>query len=186
MSPLKQIAVVAGIIVAAAVLWFAPIGRTPAPDSSEAPVTDGAGGGVETAPAVPVIVTPVRLEENSATVRAVGTGEAIRTVTLYPRAAGEVVEVGFEPGQKVEAGQPIIRLDDAEEELAVRLAQVRISDARQLLQRYERAVRGGGVSATEVDNARTTLEEARIQLAQAELALERRTVVAPFSGVVGF
>lgn len=186
MSPLKQIAVVAGIIVAAAVLWFAPIGRTPAPDSSEAPVTDGAGGGVETAPAVPVIVTPVRLEENSATVRAVGTGEAIRTVTLYPRTAGEVVEVGFEPGQKVEAGQPIIRLDDAEEELAVRLAQVRISDARQLLQRYERAVRGGGVSATEVDNARTTLEEARIQLAQAELALERRTVVAPFSGVVGF
>ncbi len=187
MSPLKQIAVVAGMLVAATVLWFAPIGRTPAPDSPEAPVAaDGAGGGVETTPAVPVIVTPVRLEENSATVRAVGTGEAVSTVTLYPRTAGEVVAVNFEPGQKVEEGQPIIRLDDAEEKLAVRLAEVRISDARQLLQRYERAVRGGGVSATEVDNARTALEEARIQLAQAELALERRTVVAPFSGAVGF
>src|SRR3546814_17021762 len=79
-----------------------------------------------------------------------------------------------------------MRLDDDEEKLAVRLAEVRISDARQLLRRYERAVTGGGVSASEVDTARTALEEARIQLAQAEVALDRRTVEAPFAGFVGF
>uniref|UniRef100_UPI0025869012 HisA/HisF-related TIM barrel protein n=1 Tax=Acidiphilium sp. TaxID=527 RepID=UPI0025869012 len=41
-------------------------------------------------------------------------------------------------------GQMLIRLDDDEEKLAVRLAEVRIRDAQQLLRRYERAVRGGG------------------------------------------
>lgn len=185
MSPLKQIAVVTALIVGAAALWYVAGGQLPfvEPPAASAP---GEGQADTEPPPVPVIVAPARIEDNSTVVRTVGTGEALRTVTLFPRSAGDVAEVTFAAGQKVEAGEMLIRLDDAEEALATRLAQVRIRDARQLLQRYERAVRGGGVSASEVDSARTALEEARIQLAQAELALERRSIVAPFEGVVGF
>ncbi|MFN4090383.1 MAG: efflux RND transporter periplasmic adaptor subunit [Alphaproteobacteria bacterium] len=183
MSTVRQIAIVAVALVAAIGLWYAAGGGLPFVGGPTIGGPSRAGG---EPPALPVIVAAVQIEENSTVVRAVGSGEALRTVTLYPRSAGEVAEVRFVPGQKVETGDVLIRLDDAEEALAVQLAQVRIRDARQLLQRYERAVRGGGVSASEVDTARTTLEEARIQLAQAELALERRSVVAPFAGVVGF
>lgn len=184
MSTLKQIAAVAALFLAAVAAWYVVQGRLPFTAADTVGPTERSAGA--DAPAVPVLVAPVRMAENRTLVRAVGTGEAAQTVSIYPRTAGNIVEVGFAPGDRVEAGQMLIRLDDDEEKLAVRLAEVRIRDAQQLLRRYERAVRGGGVSASEVDTARTTLEEARIQLAQAEVALERRTVEAPFDGVVGF
>lgn len=184
MSTLKQIAAVAALFLAAVAAWYVVQGRLPFTAADTVGPTEPSASA--DAPAVPVLVAPVRAVENRTLVRAVGTGEASQTVSIYPRTAGNIVEVGFAPGDRVEAGQMLIRLDDDEEKLAVRLAEVRIRDAQQLLRRYERAVRGGGVSASEVDTARTTLEEARIQLAQAEVALERRTVEAPFAGVVGF
>jgi RND family efflux transporter MFP subunit len=184
MSTLKQIAAVAALFLAAVAAWYVVQGRLPFTAADTVGPTERSAGA--DAPAVPVLVAPVRMAENRTLVRAVGTGEAAQTVSIYPRTAGNIVEVGFAPGDRVEGGQMLIRLDDDEEKLAVRLAEVRIRDAQQLLRRYERAVRGGGVSASEVDTARTTLEEARIQLAQAEVALERRTVEAPFDGVVGF
>ena len=184
MSSLKQIAAVAALFLAAVAAWYVVQGRLPFTAADTVGPTEASAGA--DAPAVPVLVAAVRAIENRTLVRAVGTGEASQTVSIYPRTAGNIVEVGFAPGDRVEAGQMLIRLDDDEEKLAVRLAEVRIRDAQQLLRRYERAVRGGGVSASEVDTARTTLEEARIQLAQAEVALDRRTVEAPFDGVVGF
>lgn len=133
----------------------------------------------------PVIVEPVRFASAAATVTAVGTGRAASAVALYPEAAGRVTEILFTPGQHVKRGQPLLRLDAEEEELNVQLARVRLEDARQQLERYERTVATGAVSATEVDRARTALSAARIELGRAELALRQRTLVAPFDGVIG-
>lgn len=184
MSILKQLAAVACLFLAAAAAWFALEGHLPFVAVDRVGPTEPSPDAAP--PAVPVIVAPVRPVENRSLIRAVGSGQASQTVSIYPRTAGDVVEVGFQAGDRVEAGAMLVRLDDDEEKLAVRLAEVRIRDAQQLLRRYERAVRGGGVSASEVDTARTTLEEARIQLAQAEVALDRRTIDAPFAGIVGF
>jgi len=134
---------------------------------------------------VPVIVAPVVMQPDDVVVRAVGSGQARQTVAIFPRAAGDVTRVAFSAGDRVAAGQLLLQLDDEEERLAVRLAQVRIESARVALQRYERAGPGGAVAASEIDQARSALDEARVQLAQAELALSRRRLLAPFAGVVG-
>src|SRR3546814_20517273 len=128
MSPLKQIAAVAVLFVAAVAVWYALTDRLPLAPTGTQP--SGEAGGEVEAPAVPVIVSPVRPMENRVSVRAVGTGQAAQTVSIFPRTAGEVVEVAFKPGEKVEAGALLMRLDDDEEKLAVRLAEVRHSDAR--------------------------------------------------------
>lgn len=136
-------------------------------------------------PPVPVIVTPVGLTSNAAIVEAVGTGDAAKAVTLYPEASGQVKEILFQAGEAVEQGDPLLRLDSEDEELSVELAQVHLQDARQQLARYESTAPSGAVSTSEVDRARTALSAARIELAQAELALRKRTLKAPFDGIVG-
>lgn len=146
------------------------------------------GGGEESAePEEPVGVVPhkVAYAPEETRVEAVGTARARASATIYPETGGEVIEVLFETGDFVEAGEPLVRLDAREERLAVRLAEVAVKDARQLLARYQRIEDTGAVSDSQIDEARTTLDAAQIELEQAQLALEERTVVAPFDGYVG-
>lgn len=182
MSLKKQLVILAGIgLLLALVLWWDLPGF-----SGVKPGDSGPGGQAPAAeqPA-PVIVMPVGLKSNAAVVEAVGTGDAAQAVTLFPEASGQVTAVLFRAGDLVERGDPLLRLDSEDEELAVDLARVRLQDARQQLARYENTAPSGAVSTSEVDQARTALSAARIELAQAELALRRRTMKAPFDGVIG-
>lgn len=171
----------AGALVAAllllAALAFGVRLRTPAPAGDERPRTPRAA---------PVIVEPVRFSTALTTVEAVGSARALRSVLLFPAAAGEVRQVLFRPGQQVKAGAPLLRLDTRRAELAVAQARVALQNARDLLRRYERTGDIGAVSATQVDQGRTAVEAARIALAQAEVDLADRTLRAPFGGHIGF
>ena len=181
MSIAKQLALLAGVAALVIVGWFGGdtiFGREGQETAAEGPA-DGSS-----VPA-PVVVQEVRFASDAAILTAIGTGVARAAVELYPEAAGRVIEVLFRAGQLVEAGDPLLRLDAEEEELAVELARVHIDDARQRLGRYERAAPSGAVSSSEVDAARTELRAAQVELAQAELALRKRTLVAPFAGVTG-
>lgn len=182
MSLTRQLVILAGVGLAFAVaLWWKPFGLS---DAGENPGSRTAGATAEEQPA-PVIVTPVSLTSNAAVVQAVGTGDAARAVMLYPEAAGQVTEILFGAGDFVKQGDPLLRLDSEDEELAVELARVHLQDARQQLDRYENTAPSGAVSTSEVDQARTAVSAAKIELAQAELALRKRTLKAPFGGVVG-
>lgn len=134
---------------------------------------------------VSVMVQPVFITSNDRVFEAVGTGRAIRSVEIYPAVAEEVADVLFKAQDEVSKGDVLIQLDDREERLAVKLAEVRLKDARSLLSRYEQAVKEGAVPQSEVDSARADLESAQVTLDQAKLELEYRKVRAPFSGVVG-
>jgi len=182
MSLIKQLAILVGVGVVAAVMVIVdPFGMLAEPALDAAGETPGE----QAEEPAPVVVETVRHASAAARVEAVGTGEAIRAVTLHPEAAGRVTEILFEAGERVEEGDPLLRLDAEREELALELARVHLEDARQQLERYERAAPSGAVSSSEVDTARTALSAARIEIAQAELALRNRTLAAPFDGVVG-
>lgn len=141
-----------------------------------------AGGG---RPA-PVIVQPVKFEVADLRIEAVGTARARRAVVLHPAAAGEVTAVRFRAGQRVRAGDVLLQLDARRERLAVEQARVGLREAQDLLRRYERTGDIGAVSESQIEQARTAVASARIELSQAEVALADRTVRAPFAGHVGF
>ena len=135
--------------------------------------------------AIPVILQPVLLEPERTRIEAVGTSRAIRSITLYPAAAGEVVAVNFKANQAVSAGELLVELDRRDAELALASARVQVADAERLLTRYERSAGSGAVPPSTVDSTRTALATARIEQQRAAVALEDRSIEAPFSGIVG-
>ena len=182
MSFWKQFGVLCLMGATGAGLWLSgvelPFGR-------EKPAASATAASRPAPEPAPVLVDAVRFQSAAAVVEAVGTGDALRAVTLHPEAAGRVTAVLFEAGQAVAAGEPLLELDSDDERLALELSQVRVQEARQQLRRYESAAPSGAVASGEVDTARTSLSAARIEVAQAELALARRTLRAPFDGVLG-
>lgn len=91
----------------------------------------------------------------------------------------------FNAQDRVQKGDVLVQLDDREEKLAEKLAEVKLKDSRSLLNRYEQAVKEGAVPQSEVDSARADVESAQVALDQARLAIKYRKIIAPFSGYVG-
>ena len=189
MSLIKQLALVAvlcGLGVAAYRYGWplvAPAdGRQAALSPAGGQTAERRGGGNR---AATVLVKAVVLRPQRSRIRAVGTAQAYRSVTLHPASAGEVAAVHFAPDQEVRKGSVLLELDSRREKLAVDLARVRVGNARQLLSRYERSAGSGAYAESTVADARGALEEAEIALRQAEVALNDRKVIAPFDGFVG-
>ena len=132
-----------------------------------------------------VVLEKVAFEYASRDIEAVGTAEAVRSVTLYPAVADEVVEINFVPGQYVEEGKVLIRLDDRRQQVAVRRAQLQLQDAQRSLERLQNTLDKGAVSQSELDVAQTERDLAQVNLDEAQADLDDRTVEAPFDGVVG-
>ncbi len=149
--------------------------------AEETPAPTWAG----TARSVPVIAQPVAWEHASTRVEAVGTSRANLSAEIYSAASGEVVAVNFEPGQYVRQGEVLVELDSREEFLAVELARVKLEDATRLYTRYSQSADSGAVVPTTLDAARTAVATARLELEQAKIALDDRSIEAVFDGHVG-
>lgn len=133
---------------------------------------------------VPVIVAGVGEARNDDEVVAVGTGRALRTATLYSETDGIVSAVAVRAGAQVGAGEPILKLDTAMAELAVEIARQRLAQAERALERADFLKRRNVQSNASSEDARTSVELARLELKQAQEALADTVIVAPFSGVV--
>jgi multidrug resistance efflux pump len=88
-----------------------------------------------------------------------------RSVTILPEAFGRVAEVYVDTNERVAAGQPLFRLDDAEQRAAVETARRRIAEVE-----AETVV-----AESELATADGQIAEARSALAQAQEELDVRT-----------
>lgn len=134
---------------------------------------------------VAVVASKVDFVAARVRVKAVGTARALRSASLHPAAAGLVQAINFSADARVEQGDVLVELDRATEELAVELARVRLADADRVFRRLQRLSATGATAQVSLDDARTTLEAARIELRRAEVALSDRFVLAPFAGRTG-
>ena len=139
-----------------------------------------------TARTVPVVTTPAQRQALNETVTAVGTARAQHSVTLFPESAGIITGVYFAADQWVDEGDILLELDDRDEQLAVSLAQVNLSDAERQVKRLLSVNRqSGNIAQSQIDTAQAQVDAAAIALEKALVALDRRRVKAPFSGRVG-
>ncbi|PWB23744.1 efflux transporter periplasmic adaptor subunit [Stenotrophomonas sp. SPM] len=114
------------------------------------------------------------------------------TAALEPRAESQVVAktsgvalaVLVEEGQRVTAGQPLVRLDPDRARLAVAQSEAQMRKLENNYQRAQKLVGQQMVSASDVDQLRYDLENMRAQYRLATLELSYTTVVAPISGVI--
>ncbi|MBA8899655.1 MULTISPECIES: efflux RND transporter periplasmic adaptor subunit [unclassified Phyllobacterium] len=116
---------------------------------------------------------------------AIGTGKAKSSVSVTPFAAGRMNEILVTSGTKVEAGDVIARLDAEAEAIAADKARTMLKDAQTKLKRAENLSTTNTVSAVQVSDAGLAVDNAGLDVREAELALDRRAIKAPISGIVG-
>ena len=145
----------------------------------------GGQGGRRGAREAIVVVAPVSEGLVNDRLTAIGTGQAVRSVSVRTLVSGQIADIPVRPGSKVERGDVLIRLDAAEEELAVERARLTVTDAKAKVDRLQSLVASSAVSSVEADQARNALATAEVALKEAELDLARRTVTAPIGGSLG-
>lgn len=148
-----------------------------------------------------VFAERVQREDLNFTVKAQGEVRPQREIVVAPQIAGRIAFVSpdFIDGGFIRRGQVLVRLETADYQLAVVRAQSGVASAEQ---RLAREVAEAEVARQDLDNlgitdssplarrepqmaeAQAALESAKAQLADAELALSRTAVVAPFDGRV--
>jgi len=133
--------------------------------------------------AVTTIVT--RQEQWQATLGAIGTVAAVNGVTVSADLPGVVRKIAFESGAWVEAGEVLAHLDTRQEQAQLTAARARLDLARLNLDRV-RGLREQGInSQTEFDAAEAELKQAGGIVDEIGATIERKTIRAPFSGMLG-
>jgi membrane fusion protein (multidrug efflux system) len=121
----------------------------------------------------------------SSALSAVGTVAAVRGVTVSADLPGVVERVSFESGQAVRQGDVLAVLDTRQER-----AQLAAADAQHELTRlnYDRMtglLNEKVISRAEFDRASADQRQAEARSGEIRAAIERKTIRAPFSGILG-
>ncbi len=134
--------------------------------------------------AVPVEVAKATHRAIAASYTGTAALEARAESQVVAKTSGVALAVMVEEGQRVQAGQPLVRLDPDRARLALAQSEAQMRKLENSYQRAQKLVQQQLVSAADVDQLRFDLENARAQYRMATLELSYTTVVAPISGVV--
>jgi membrane fusion protein, multidrug efflux system len=119
------------------------------------------------------------------TFSAIGTVAAVRGVAVSADLPGIVEHVAFESGQAVRAGDVLALLDMRQEHAQLEAAEAQRDLARQSFERMQGLLGEGAISRAEFDRATAEHRQMEARLAEIRAAIERKTIRAPFSGVLG-
>ena len=124
-------------------------------------------------------------EEWPNTLNAIGTVAAVQGVTVSADLPGVVDRIAFESGKTVEKGDVLVQLDTRQEQAQLAGAQSALELARLNHERMEGLVKQDAVSRAEYDTAAATYKQADARIGEIKATIERKTIRAPFTGVLG-
>ncbi len=110
--------------------------------------------------------------------------EATQQATVATQVAGRIIEVRVEAGQRVKAGQLLMRIDAREAAETVAAAKAQLVQAEANFQRTQSLFKQKFVSQAALDQADAALKSARAQAAAAGAGASHATVTAPIAGIV--
>jgi membrane fusion protein (multidrug efflux system) len=124
-------------------------------------------------------------EEWPATLNSIGTVAAVQGVTVSADLSGIVDRIAFDSGKTVEKGDVLVQLDTRQEQAQLAGAESQLQLARLNLERMTGLVQQDAVSRAEYDAAAAAHKQAEARLGEIRATIERKTIRAPFSGVLG-
>ncbi len=138
-------------------------------------------------PQAPAAVESVEVEAVSwqGGLQAVGSFTAVSGVDVTSEISGTVSEISFESGQRVEQGDVLVQLEDSVDQAAL---QALIADqelARVQFARYAELLPERAAARSQYDEAKANYEAAQARVAEQEARNRKKTIRAPFTGVVG-
>lgn len=116
---------------------------------------------------------------------ALGTLRAWESVDITPSVSQVVTALGFEDGESVEKGHMLAMLKQDAEQASLRELEATLVDARREVRRLENLAKQNQVAQTELDKAVTQVEIVSHRIEEVEARIADRTLLAPFSGVLG-
>jgi membrane fusion protein, multidrug efflux system len=124
-------------------------------------------------------------EEWPATLNAIGTVAAVQGVTVSADLPGVVDRIAFDSGKSVQKGDVLVQLDTRQEQAQLVGAESQLQLARLNHERMKGLVQQDAVSRAEYDTAAAAQQQAEARLSEIRATIDRKTIRAPFSGVLG-
>lgn len=138
-----------------------------------------------TPPPVTTAATRARAENWDSYLEAVGTIRAVRGVELTSETSGEITDIAFDSGDRVEAGQLLLVLNDEVEQAARQNEIASLELAEILFERDAKLIKQSSIPQSQYDRSRADLARAKAQLAETEARIRNKRIYAPFAGVIG-
>jgi len=124
-------------------------------------------------------------EEWSASVSSIGTVAAVQGVTVSADLPGTVERIAFESGTAVQEGEVLALLDTRQEQAQLTAAEAQRDLARLNFERMRGLLNERVISQSEFDRATAEQRQGDARVGEIRAAIARKTIRAPFSGVLG-
>lgn len=119
------------------------------------------------------------------TLGAIGNVTAVRGVTVSADLSGIVEKIAFDSGRTVREGDLLVQLDTRQEKAQLSSAEARRDLARANLERMGGLLKKKVTSQAEYDSSSAECKQAEAQVEEIRATIERKTIRAPFAGVLG-
>jgi|SRR5579863_6793945 len=135
----------------------------------------------------PEAVTTVvaKTEKWQASLNAIGTVAAVQGVTVSADLPGTVAQIGFDSGKFVNAGDVLVDLDTRQERAQLAEAEAQRDLAHTNFVRTQELVKQGVIARMEFDTVTAQQKATEAQVGEIRATIARKTIRAPFSGVLG-
>jgi len=142
--------------------------------------------GAEFTPPPEVVTTAVAQAESwESLLTAVGSLVAVQGVIVTAELPGKVVRIAFEPGQKVQTGDLLVRQDTSTEDALLRAAEATAALARINLDRLGKLLAQGTIAQAQYDDTEAQYRQAVAQADSIRATIGKKTILAPFTGLLG-
>jgi membrane fusion protein (multidrug efflux system) len=134
----------------------------------------------------PATVTATHVEETPwvQRIEEVGDLNAIDDVNIASEVPGSVIEINFDSGAPVQAGQVLVRLDASEETAQLNALRAELKLAELELERITRLRRTPAFSQSLLDRAQSEMSSLSAQVERQAALVQRKTLRAPFDGIL--
>ena len=136
-------------------------------------------------PPLPVNTVVVQKQSWQELLTSVGSLEAVEGVMVTAELTGKVVQIGFEPGKMVRAGDLLVQQDISSEKAQLRGAEAALELARVNVERMKKLLADETIAQSQYDNAAAQFKEARAQVDNIRATIDKKTIRAPFAGRLG-
>lgn len=173
------------VVLIAAGSWVAT-GKFSAVGSEEvkAAETDATEAGTPAAQLRTIAAVAPIFTDYAREIRISGATEADKLVVLAARSSGIVAELGVAQGKKVDADATVLLLEGSEVLAGVANAEAALVQAKEKLDVGEALFKKGSLPELELTSRRAAKSAAEAGLSQAQAALDRLLLKAPFAGTV--
>jgi len=116
---------------------------------------------------------------------AIGTLHAYQGVDIAPQIAGVVKAIRFQSGEEVQAGAPLVDIDDSVDQADLKSGLAQLRNAEITLDRQQQLMVGGNTAKAQFDAAQATRDTAAAAVEHTRAIIAQKTIVAPFAGRLG-